>query len=211
MILTAAAVSISLAADQTKFEVVDGDIVIQDTKFIKMNGYGRGEPILSYRVLNRTPYAWTSLVLQFDLKWQCKDGEGARTETITGTLGSTDEPSKHFVQQYEEEVASLIGSVDGCTGQVVGIRLIEAENDKYRVDGITGERIDFAKEAASRRKREAEAQARSEQEAAARRAALRQKCDAVYGATIHKKVADLTVEEARQIKTCELLDTYPAR
>ena len=96
MILAVALVKICLAADETTFELVGGDIVVQNAKFIKLSSDGFGNPILSYRVLNRTPYAWFSLVLRFDLKWQCKDGQGARTETIAGTLGSTDEPSKPF-------------------------------------------------------------------------------------------------------------------
>jgi hypothetical protein len=44
MTLAIALASIILAADETRFQLVDGDIVIQDAKFIKMNSYGRGDP-----------------------------------------------------------------------------------------------------------------------------------------------------------------------
>jgi hypothetical protein len=159
--------------------------------------------------VNRTPYAWTSLVLKFDLKWQCDGTGGGRTETVAGTRGSSDDPTEPFVQSYEELVIPLMGKVTGCIGEVAGVTLILAENDKYRVDGVTGKRVDFAKQAAAaaaaQRKRDAE----KERKAAAERTVSRARCDEVYRATIHKKVVDLTVQESKQIQACEGLKMYP--
>jgi hypothetical protein len=111
-------------------------------------------------------------------------------------------PARHFL--FGKDGCGTATARANRHQRVVRVRLIEAENDKYRVDGVTGRRVDFAKQAAAQRKRQAG-------EAAARRTALLQKCNVVYRATIHKKVADLTVEESKQIKACELLDMYLAR
>jgi hypothetical protein len=199
------------AADGIALHLEGGDIVIQGAKFIKVNRYGSSVPSLSYRVVNATPYPWTTLVLRFDLKVLCNGTEERRTETTTGTLGSADEPGERFGQNYEHLIIPLTGQVDGCTGEVLGAKLVVAENDKYRIDGVTGARVDFAKQAAAERAAQKKREAREAEQAAAKRAELRARCATIYQATIHKKVADLTVQESRQIQACERLDMYPPR
>ena len=57
----------------------------------------------------------------------------------------------------------------------------------------------------------AKERAERDQKAAAQRAALRAKCEALYPGTIHMKMGDLTVEESRQIQACEQLAMYPPK
>jgi hypothetical protein len=93
----------------------------------------------------------------------------------------------------------------------VGGKLIVAENDKYRIDGVTGARVDFAKQAAAAQAAQKKREAREAEQAAAQRAQLRSRCATIYQATIHKKVADLTVQESKQIQACDRLDMYPPK
>jgi hypothetical protein len=64
-----------------------------------------------------------------------------------------------------DTVIPLVGKVDGCTTEIIKASLVLAENQKFRIDGVTGEAIDFEKQLRDiKAQREAEAAAQAEQE-----------------------------------------------
>ncbi|MBZ5618727.1 MAG: hypothetical protein LAQ69_08400 [Acidobacteriia bacterium] len=211
-----------LFAEDIVIPLEHGSIVIQDPAFIRVNKYGDFVPELSYRIVNRTLYSWTTVKLQFEISGSCDGSPRHWSATEVGSVGSSDDPATPFIQNFRDQIIPLVGKVNGCSAVISGVKLLLAENANFRIDGVTGERIDFAKRAAAaalaRRKRESEQKARlakdkaeRDESAAIERAAIRAKCTTIYQHTAQKKVSDLTVEETRQIGACAALDLYPPR
>jgi Skp family chaperone for outer membrane proteins len=146
----------------------DGSLVVQNVQ-LTMDGY-LAVPGLSFTLRNRTSSPWTKLKLQFEIDARCS-GEArhwSRTEeTFLGWIG---DPAFQHVNLTEEgkEKASLTvrtysgrmlfpqGRVDGCVAETIKATLVEAENSKVRIDGVTGERIDLEKQRADAETAEAE-------------------------------------------------------
>lgn len=163
-----------------------------------------------------------------------------------------------IIKDYTDFIIPLAGEVDGCTSAIIKVRLLLAENSKTRIDGVSGERVDFEKqlrelkakrdteqaaqdqaelEAAESAAKKADAETarqkrlsveRKKREAADRgrldklraeeaaktaeeQAKIRAACKVIYDKTADKKVGDLTVREAQQVQSCQVLGLYPAR
>ncbi len=96
---------------------------------------------------------------------------------------------------------------------------IKAKRDAEEAAQAEEERVQAEKDAAAaarkkrlsseRRKKEAEEQARYAKAKADEAARVRAACAAIYKNTANKKVSDLTVKEAQQVQTCQVLGLYP--
>src|SRR6185369_6108202 len=85
------------------------------------------------------------------------------TVPVVTSLGWAED--HQLVREYKDTVIPLVGKVDGCKAEIIKARLLLAENSKTRIDGVTGEQVDLAKEVQDlKAKRAAEAAAQAEEE-----------------------------------------------
>jgi hypothetical protein len=97
----------------------------------------------------------------------------------------------------KDTVIPLVGKVDGCKAEIIKARLLLAENSKTRIDGVTGEQVDLAKEVQDlKAKRAAEAAAQAEEERKA--AEAQRKKDAAETARRKRLAAERDRKEAEE-------------
>lgn len=185
-----------------------GNILIRDARF-ELGSHTAFLPELSFTIRNSTSSGW-DLKLRLDITGRCKGGKGdARqwSRTVMFSLKQTQ------VEPYLDTGHPLVGEREGCVLEKMDAALLSAENRNLRIDGITGERVDYRKQreiAAEAQAKidavEAEAQAKIDAAAAARhkRLAAEQKrkqaeADARY-VTIKAETDAKAAEEQRKIR-----------
>jgi hypothetical protein len=148
----------------------DGSIVVENPRLV-MERYAVAVPGLSFTLRNRTSSPWKELKLQFEIDAHC-NGEAkhwSRTEdTFLGWMGDPTfqgpeslelrERGSWTVREYTNVMVFPQGRMDGCGEETITVALLQAENSRFRINGLTGERIDLQKQ------RESEARAKAEQE-----------------------------------------------
>jgi hypothetical protein len=191
----------------------DGNLLIQNVQ-LTTDGY-YPVPALSFVLRNRTSSPWTKLTLQFEVDARCNGAERhwSRTEeTFLGWMGDAafqnadlSEEGKGkatmSVREYTRRMLIPQGKVDSCTVESIAATLVEAENAKVRINGVTGERIDLEKQRAAEAaaKLERERTAAAEQAEAERIAAEEQaKMDATEAARQKRLAAEHKKKQAEE-------------
>ena len=97
---------------------------------------------------------------------------------------------------YTDPLIPLVGKVDGCNTEIIKVRVLLAESFTTRIEGVTGERVDFEKQLHEiKTKRDAEMAAQAEEER--RIAEAQAKKDAIEAAEQAKKEAAEAVRRNR--------------
>ena len=234
LLMLTASLGAVMYGDEITLPLDNGNIVIR-ASFIGFNGYTQ-IPELTAGITNQTSSEWPTLKLQFDVSASCAGNERHWSIPATTALGWRKD--YHVFQYYKDIVIALVGEVKGCKTESIKASLILAENADIRIDGVTGERVDYkaereaeaaaraAAQAAqaeeerkaadaqyaaeeARRKRLAAEQKRKQVEAAEDRKRIRAACTIIYQNTVDKKVKDLTVREEQQVRACQVLGLYP--
>jgi hypothetical protein len=160
-VVLAAFTSIMYGQDIT-IPIEGGNIVIRP-QFIRVNQYNSYIPELSFQLKNETSYPWNTIKLQFEIGGFC-NGE-PRTWSIPAvtSLGYLDDHP--IVKSYVDTVIPLVGKVDGCRAEVITAHLVLAENSKFKIGGLTGEKVDLERQLQElKAKRDVEAAAQAEEE-----------------------------------------------
>jgi hypothetical protein len=174
-----------------------------------------------FSLMNNTSSAWTSVRVRFDMTGIC-DGKARQDSFIIASRTLGWDKNEAVVQPVDSyEAVKRLGSLGReCESVNIKPTLLSVENDKGRVDGKTGTRVDRAAQAGtSSRTRNATPEFRAvggleeerQEKSDAEAAQVRRNCVAIYVLTADKKVTDLTVRETEQIKACRFLDLYPPR
>jgi len=144
-------------ADDITIPVQEGNIVIRP-QFLRGN-----VPELSFKIKNETPYPWRTLKFQFDIGGFCNGEPRQWTVPATTSLGwAEDHP---VIREYTDTVIPLVGKVDGCQTEIIKAKLILAENQRFRIDGVTGETVNLEAQLREIKvQRDAEAAAQAEQD-----------------------------------------------
>lgn len=255
VVLAAAFAAILCGQDDITIPLDDGNILVR-AQFIRVSETGHYVPELAFTIKNQTSSWWRTIKLQFDIGGLCNGEPRQWTLVATTSLGWSED--RQVVNDYKDLIYPLFGEVEGCKTGIIKAQLLVAENPKIRIDGVSGERIDFDKQlrelkakhdaeeavqdrtdqearenaakkaaadatkrkrqAAERKRKDAEEQIHLDQaktQEAARvaeeQAKIRAACRVIYDKTADKKVGDLTVREAQQVQSCQLLGLYPPR
>ena len=186
----------------------DGTLVLQDISFIETNQIGDTAftyPQLSFTLVNQTKQAWMKLDLRVTIDGTCASGPVQWTRDITTSVDYTKYAIYVATTKYSERFEDLKGKVDGCKATAYQAKLISAENSEWRINSVTGVRIDKAAERAAEAKRAEQARKKAEEAESKRR---QENCALIYANTVKKKVSDLTVGESQAIVACQLLGLY---
>ena len=205
-LILAASFRAVMYGDDITIPVDDGTILIQHAQFIRTfgTGYKIFIPELSFALTNKTSSEWT-LDIHFHIEGICGTKPQQWTQLVrTGLVGPHDD------QEYKEVLDVFTGRIDGCKTESITASLVQAENRKWRINGVSGERVDLE---ALRKQREAEQAAedaeRVKKEAAEaarqkRLAAERKKKQAEVDARYAKAKAEqdaTAAEERRRVRT----------
>ncbi len=145
-------------AEDVKIPLLDGTILIQNTK---LSGTTRNlaPPELSFNVINETGMAWRQIGLQFDVQG-CGVSELYIELPLEWTEGARRMTSFRKIYPH----MTLSTTPLGCTTDRLTARLVQAENDKWRINGVSGEKVDLEEQ---RRLVEAERKTAEDKAAAA--------------------------------------------
>jgi hypothetical protein len=162
LLIVAALFGAVMYGDDIALPLDDGNILIR-AQFIQVNQYGDYIPRLTLNLKNQTSSSWKTLKLQFDIGGLCNGEPRQWTLPVVTTLGWAED--HQIAKEYADVVIPFVGKVNGCITEIIRARLLFAENSKTRIDGMTGERVDFVKELqAIKANREAESAAQAEEE-----------------------------------------------
>jgi hypothetical protein len=118
---------------------------------------------LSFKIKNQTRYPWRTIKLQFDIGGFCNGEPRHWTVPAISSLGWTEDHP--IVNDYADTVIPLVGKVDGCVTEIITAKLVLAANEKFHIDGTTGETVDLERQLREiKAKREADAAVEAEQE-----------------------------------------------
>jgi len=159
----------SVHGEDISLPLDDGNISIIQAQFLRVSQYGTS-PELNFKLKNQTSSSWRTLKLQFDIGGLCNGEPSQWMIPITTSLGWAED--HQVVKEIKDISIPLVGKMNGCTTEIIKASMVFAENIKTRIDGVTGERIDFERQLRDlKAKREAEAAVQAEQERAAAEAA----------------------------------------
>ena len=139
----------AMYGDDVTIPLDDGSILIQHAQFIRTfgTGYQIFVPELSFTLTNKTSSGWT-LDIDFHIEGICRTEPQQWTHLVrTGLVGPHDD------REYKEVLDALTGKMDGCKTESITASLVQAENRKWHINGVSGERVDLE---ALRKQREAE-------------------------------------------------------
>jgi hypothetical protein len=111
-------------------------------------------------------------------------------------------------------ISAVHFTTDPPTDMTAQLETIKAQRDAENATARERQRIvdeQSAAEAKIQMAAAAKQQAKAQAKAAEERARLRAACSFIYDHTSDKKVGDLTVKEAQQVKACQTLNLYPPR
>ena len=189
--------------------VEGGNIVVKDARFIRQDGDGHYLPELSFKIENHTAVAWWTVELEFLIIGRCNGEQRHWSISAKTSLGWSED---HIVGNvYKETDDSLEGKADGCHTETINAILKVAQNGNRRLVGPKQAKKE-AGEAERQKRLRAERKQREDEERAKdaeNRKKVRAACAAIYESTANKKIADLTVKEEQQVRSCQGLGLYP--
>src|SRR5690349_20560107 len=134
LFILAAMLATVMYGDEFTIPLDSGHIVIENFRFIRI--YGKTYiPEMSFSITNKSGSEWENVHLEFNIRCIC--GTQPRPFKRVVHLGRLP-----YGKDYKELVDSLVGEVDGCRLDGVTGKILLAFNDKWRIDGVTGERTD---------------------------------------------------------------------
>jgi hypothetical protein len=182
-------------------KTASGNIVIQHPQFIFKDQFNIYEPLLTFRIVDKSSVPWESVPLQFDMGGVC-NGElrhwSASIDLRHSTLVFMEERG---MKNYDYRMDSLNGKVQGCRTEVIKVRVgeppiepldLRAEVEARKVKRESEEAAKNAAEDAAKveRDRFAAELAAQEEEARTKRAAEREKQEAADAARRKRLAAE---------------------
>jgi hypothetical protein len=111
----------------------DGNLILANPTFIRVNDRGTFVPELVVQMKNETSFPWRTIKLEFDIGGLCNGEPRQWTVAAVTSLGWLKE--QPVIKEYKDYMIPLVGKVDGCKTEVFKARLIYAEYQNTRVNG----------------------------------------------------------------------------
>lgn len=206
-------------APEIPLKVSDGEIIVREARFIKLEFFRDYVPEISFVLVNRTKGPVGPLHIRFDIDAICNGAERKLSGVVSVSIGHSS-----YLQETTQPVSRvfepLVNNVNGC--RATGIHAEVAPETKAQRDADAAE---ASRRAAEIDQRHAEglkqndetqraaveiavAKAREAARIRAEERVAKEVCPGVYKETADKKVADLTVKEEQQVRACQVIGMY---